>query len=117
MEIAVRSRHLDISAELRDVAAEKASHLVRFLDGTQRGGGRLLSGPCGARRRLRVLRGRGGLSRPARPRARAGTKRSVALEAAINKEAHRLTRLKDRLVQRSRPRHGTVGQRSTEAPA
>ncbi len=117
MEIAVRSRHLDISAELRDVAAEKASHLVRFLDGTQRAEV-VFSRDHAARDDGYVCCEVVVVSRGRLVRARAsGHEASVALEAAINKEAHRLTRLKDRLVQRSRPRHGTVGQRSTEAPA
>ena len=36
MDIAVRCRHLDIPSELHQIALEKASHLERFLDGTQR---------------------------------------------------------------------------------
>jgi TRAP-type C4-dicarboxylate transport system permease small subunit len=36
-----------------------------------------------------------------------------ALEAAMSKEAARLTRMQDRLVHRSRPRHGVTGERQT----
>jgi ribosomal subunit interface protein len=116
MDIAVRGRHLDIPAELREAALEKAAHLERFLEGTQRAE-ILFSRDHAARddgyvscEVVVVARGRF-------VRARAsGHLATVALEAAINKEAHRLTRMKDRLVQRSRPRHGTVGRRSTETP-
>ena len=57
------------------------------------------------------VRGRGRRPGPFRAAlGRAGTSRRIALEAAMNKEAHRLTRMKDQLVQRSRPRHGTAGR-------
>ncbi len=114
MEIAVRSRQLDIPNELREAAAEKANHLQKFLDGTQRA--EIVFFRDHAARDdgyvscevLVVARGRF-------VRARAsGHMANVALEAAMNKEAHRLTRMKDRLVQRSRPRHGTAGKRSNE---
>ena len=36
MEITVHTRHLDIPAGLREAALEKAQHLGRFLDGSQR---------------------------------------------------------------------------------
>ena len=36
MEITVHTRHLDIPAGLRETAVEKAQHLERFLEGTQR---------------------------------------------------------------------------------
>ncbi|MGH9297259.1 MAG: hypothetical protein ACRDZP_04710, partial [Acidimicrobiales bacterium] len=36
-----------------------------------------------------------------------GPKADVALEMAVGRAAHRLTRLKDRLVSRSRPRHAS----------
>ncbi|HLN06105.1 MAG TPA: HPF/RaiA family ribosome-associated protein [Acidimicrobiales bacterium] len=116
MEIAVRTRHLDIPAELREAATEKANNLQRFLEGTQRAE-ILFSRDHAARddgyvscEVVIVARGRF-------VRARAsGHLASDALEAAINKEALRLTRMKGRLVQRSRPRHGTLGQRPTELP-
>ena len=116
MDIAVRSRHMDIPAELRDAAVEKAGHLERFLDGTQRAE-ILFSRDHAARddgyvccevvvvARGRLVRARG-----------SGHLATVALETAMKKEAHRLTRMKDRLVQRSRPRHGTSSRRSAEIP-
>ena len=36
MEITVHTRHLDIPVGLRETAVEKAQHLERFLEGTQR---------------------------------------------------------------------------------
>jgi len=36
MEITVLTRHMDIPEGLRESAIEKAQHLERFLEGTQR---------------------------------------------------------------------------------
>jgi len=117
MDVAVRSRHLQIPTELREAAVEKAGHLERFLDGTQRA--EILFSQDHAARddgyvccevvvvaRGRFVRARG-----------SGRLATVALENAINKEALRLSRMKDRLVQRSRPRHGVTGRRPTEVEA
>ncbi len=114
MDIAVRCRHLDIPAELHQIALEKASHLERFLDGTQRAEV-LFSRDHAARDEGYVCCEVVVVARGRFVRARAsGRLASVALEAAMNKEAHRLTRMKDQLVQRSRPRHGTAGRRPAE---
>ena len=116
MDIAVQCRHLDIPAELREAAVEKASHLERFLDGTQRAEV-LFSRDHAARDDGYVTCEVVVVARGRFVRARAsGRLANVALEAALNKESHRLTRMKDRLVQRSRPRHGTIDRRSTESP-
>jgi ribosomal subunit interface protein len=117
MEIAVSSRHLDITDQLREAAVEKAIHLERFLDGTQRAEV-VFSRDHAARDDGCVTCEVVVIARCRFVRARAsGHEPNIALEAAINKEAHRLTRLKDQLVQRSRPRHGTAGPRSTKSPA
>ena len=116
MEITVHTRHLDIPVGLREAALEKAQHLERFLEGAQRAeivfsrdhaarddGYVTCEISVVARRRVVRVRSSGHLA-------------SAALEAAISKETQRLTRMQDRLVQRSRPRHGAADQRSTELP-
>jgi ribosomal subunit interface protein len=114
MEITVQTRHLDIPDQLRSAATEKAQHLERFLEGSQlaevifikdhaaRDDGYVT---CEVRV---VARGRS-----VRVRASAHLAKD-ALEAAMSKEALRLTRMQDRLVHRSRPRHGTLPPRPTE---
>jgi ribosomal subunit interface protein len=114
MEITVHTRHLEIPVALREAAVEKAQHLERVLEGAQRAeivfsrdhaarddGYVTCEISVVARRRVVRVRSSGHLA-------------STALEAAISKEAQRLTRMQDRLVQRSRPRHGIAGQRPAE---
>ena len=74
MEIAVHTRHLDIADQLREAAVEKARHLERFLEGSQRAEILFSQGPRGARRRLRLVRGPGRRPRPLR--ARQGERRT-----------------------------------------
>jgi ribosomal subunit interface protein len=114
MEITVQTRRLDIPDQLRQVAIEKAKHLARFLDGTQTAEV-VFSRDHAARddeyvtcEILVVARGRS-----VRVRAN-GHLPKDALEAAMSKEALRLTRMQDRLVHRSRPRHRSPAQRPTE---
>jgi ribosomal subunit interface protein len=117
MEITVQTRHLDIPDQLRQAAVEKAQHLERFLEGSKtaeviftrdhaaRDDGHVT---CEV---LVVARGRS-----VRVRASAHAAKD-ALEAAMSKEAVRLTRMQDRLVHRSRPRHGAASPRATEPSA
>jgi ribosomal subunit interface protein len=112
MEITVQTRHLDIPDQLRAAAHEKAKHLERFLEGTQHAQV-TFSRDHAARddeyvtcEVVVVARGR-----LVRVRAR-GHAAKEALEAAMSKEALRLTRMQDRLVQRSRPRHGAPAKRT-----
>ncbi|MGA3214563.1 MAG: HPF/RaiA family ribosome-associated protein [Acidimicrobiales bacterium] len=113
MEITVHTRHLDIPDQLRESAVEKAQHLERFMEGTQLAEV-IFSRDHAARDdgfvtcEVRVVaRGRS-------VRVRAGGHLAKdALEAAMSKEAARLTRMQDRLVHRSRPRHGQAGERAT----
>ncbi|MGO9582889.1 MAG: HPF/RaiA family ribosome-associated protein [Acidimicrobiales bacterium] len=114
MEITVHTRHLDIPDQLRAAAVEKAQHLERFLEGTERA--HVIFSRDHATRDdghvtcevLVIARGRS-----VRVRAKAHLAKD-ALEAAMSKEAQRLTRMGDRLVHRSRPRHGASIQRPTE---
>jgi ribosomal subunit interface protein len=116
MEITVHTRHLDIPVGLREAALEKAQHLERFLEGTQRAE-IVFSRDHAARDDGYVTCEISVVARGRVVRVRAsGHLASAALEAAISKETQRLTRMQDRLVQRSRPRHGAADQRSTELP-
>jgi ribosomal subunit interface protein len=116
MEITVHTRHLDIPVGLRETAVEKAQHLERFLEGTQRAE-IVFSRDHAARDDGHVTCEISVVARGRVVRVRAGGHlASTALEAAISKETQRLTRMQDRLVQRSRPRHGAADQRPTEIP-
>jgi ribosomal subunit interface protein len=108
MEIKVHTRRVDIPDQLRESAVEKARHLERFMDGTQFAEV-IFSRDHAARddgyvtcEILVVARGRSVRVRAASHLAK------DALEGAMSKEAARLTRMQDRLVHRSRPRHGTA---------
>ncbi|MGA2528617.1 MAG: HPF/RaiA family ribosome-associated protein [Acidimicrobiales bacterium] len=114
MEITVQTRHLEIPDQLREAAVAKAAHLERFLDGSQLAEV-IFSRDHAARddgyvtcEVLVIARGRS-----VRVRAKAHLAKD-ALEAAMGKEALRLTRMQDRLVHRSRPRHGVSEKRPTE---
>jgi ribosomal subunit interface protein len=116
MEITVHTRHLDISDQIREAAVDKAQHLERFLDGAQQAQV-VFSRDHAARddgyvtcEVLVVARGRS-----VRARAR-GHLAKEALESAMGKAAQRLTRLQDRLVERSRPRHGVPSQPPIGSP-
>jgi ribosome-associated translation inhibitor RaiA len=105
---------LEIPDQLREAAVAKAKHLERFLEGSQLAQV-IFSRDHAARddghvtcEVLVVARGRS-----VRVRAKAHLAKD-ALEAAMSKEALRLTRMQDRLVNRSRPRHGVPAQRPTE---
>jgi ribosomal subunit interface protein len=114
MEVTVHTRHLDIPNGLREAAVEKARHLERFLEGTQRAE-IVFSRDHAARDDGHVTCEISVVARGRVIRVRSsGHVANTALEAAISKETQRLTRMQDRLVQRSRPRHGALGQRSAE---
>jgi ribosomal subunit interface protein len=115
MEISVHARHLEVPVEIRELAAEKVENLGRFLEGTDQAEVLFFADHAGRDdghvccEVMIVARGRF-------VRARAhGDQPTVALDAAIDKAAHRLRRMKERLVQRSRPRHGSAGH-PTPAP-
>ena len=114
MEITVHTRHLDIPAGLRETAIEKAQHLGRFLEGSQRADV-VFSRDHAARDDGYVTCEISVVARGRVVRARSrGHLASTALETAISKETVRLTRMQDRLVQRSRPRHGVAVPRPVE---
>ncbi len=114
MEITVHTRHLDIPTALRESAVEKAQHLERFLEGTQKAE-IVFSRDHAARDDGYVTCEISVVAHGRVVRVRSsGHLASTALETAIAKETQRLTRMQDRLVQRSRPRHGVASLRPTE---
>ena len=114
MEITVHTRHLDIADGLREPAVEKAQHLERFLEGTQRAD-IVFSRDHAARDDGHVTCEISVVAHGRVVRVRSsGHMANLALESALAKETQRLTRMQDRLVQRSRPRHGVAGQRAPE---
>ncbi len=108
MNVTVHGRHLNLPSEVRALAAEKAEHLARYLDGADRAEVLFLedhAGRDGGQVCCEIIvRAKG---RFVRVRAR-GAAPAAALEVAIDKAGHRLSRMKERLVQRSRPRHGVT---------
>jgi ribosomal subunit interface protein len=113
MEITVHTRHLDIPAALREAAVEKAQHLERFLEGTQKAE-IVFSRDHAARDDGHVTCEISVVAHGRVVRVRSSAHlASTALETAIAKETQRLTRMQDRLVQRSRPRHGVASLRPT----
>src|ERR1035437_7681577 len=112
MEITVQTRHLDIGDQHRDSAVEKARHLERFLEGSQRA--EILFSKDHAARDdgyvscevLVIARGRS-----VRARAK-GHLSKDALEAGMSKEPRRRPRMQARLVHRPRPRRAEPSQPS-----
>ena len=105
MEITVHGRHTEVPAEMRKLATEKVDHLGRYLDGMQRAEvvffeehNPRIAEPQGCEV---TISGHGHVVR-----ARAtGHEAHVALDRVLDKVAHRLCRLKERLVARSHPHH------------
>lgn len=117
MDIAVHGRHLELPDDVREHAAAKAGQLEKYLQGMERcevlfsdGKRGHLGEPVSCEVRLvaggRVVRA-----------AAVGAKADEALEGAIDKAALRLTRLKKRLVSRSRPRHKVPKPNGASQPA
>lgn len=116
MEITVQTRRLDIPDHIREAAVDKAQHLQRFLDAAQEAQV-VFSRDHAARDDGHVtcevlVVGRG---RSVRTKA-TGHLPGEALEAAMDKAVQRLTRVQDRLVQRSRPRHGVPSPPTAGTP-
>ena len=105
MEIDVHGRHVDLPSDVRELAAAKVELLGKYLHGVDRAEV-LFSGDRRGRLGEPVtcelrIESRGQVVRA----AGAGAKPDTAFEVALDKAAHRLTKMKDRLVKRSRPRH------------
>jgi putative sigma-54 modulation protein len=113
MEVVVLGRHLEIPDDLRQAAAKKTDRLSRYLSGMERAEVCFSNTPMG---HLGdpftceiVIEGHGHVVRA----VGSGGKPSVALDAAVGKSELQLTRLKRKLVGRSRPHHGN-GKRAVE---
>lgn len=113
MEIDVHGRHVNLPSDVRSLAVTKVEHLGRYLPDVERAEVLFSDdrrGHLGVPVTCEVtLAGRGRVVRA----AAAGPKPDAALEAAVEKAAHRLTKLKDRLVARSRPRHRAAKRQSS----
>lgn len=123
MEIAVHGRHCEVTSDLKRSAEEKIGHLGRYLEGMERAEVRFfeernprIAEPVGCEV---TIAGHGHVVR-----ARAtGHEPSAALDRVVDKVAHRLSRLKERLVGRSHPHHAerleraTAGNHNGAAPA
>lgn len=122
MEIAVHGRHLAVPSDLKLSVHEKVGHLARYLEGMERAEVRFfeernprIAEPVGCEV---TVAGHGHVVR-----ARAtGADPTTALDRVVEKVAHRLCRLKEKLVGRSHPHHAVrrareaAGQATTVLP-
>ncbi|HKH88362.1 MAG TPA: ribosome-associated translation inhibitor RaiA [Acidimicrobiales bacterium] len=105
MEVKVIGRHVEVDDDLRQSATRKTERLSRYLAGMER------AEVCFSDTKVGhlgdpvqcevVLEGHGHVVRA----SAAGARQSEALDAAVERAALQLTRLKKRLIDRSRPRH------------
>jgi ribosomal subunit interface protein len=106
MRIEVLGKHVEVPEDLRLLATKKTERLSRYLAGMERAQVSFSSTPVGHLGEPVtcevVLEGHGHVVRA----VGAGGRPAVALDAAVDKAALRLARLKRKLVGRSRPRHG-----------
>jgi putative sigma-54 modulation protein len=113
MEIAVHGRHFAVPSDLKHSVHEKVGHLGRYLEGMERAEVRFfgernprIAEPVGCEV---TVAGHGHVVR-----ARAtGADPTTALDRVVEKVAHRLCRLKEKLVGRSHPHH--TARREREA--
>ena len=117
MEVVVVGRHLEVPEALRKAAAKKTDRLGRYLAGMARAEVCFSNTPVG---RLGdpvtceiKLEGNGHVVRA----IGTGGRPAAALDAAIDKAELQLTRLKRKLVGRSRPRHGNGKRPALDAAA
>ena len=107
MDIAIRSRHVEVSDRLRSTVEEKLSRLQRFLDGMERAEVRFSEerNPRIAEKEVCevTLHGHGHIVR-ARAAAPDGF---AAVDRVVDKLEHRLVKLKGKLVARSHPRRSS----------
>lgn len=120
MDIAVHGRHIELTDTQKRLAHSKVEHLGKYVHGMERAEllfsdgkrGHLAESTCCEL----VMHGHGHVVRA----EGVGTSPEVALDAMVDKAAHRLTRLKSKLVARSRPRHkvpkGAASNGSLAAP-
>jgi putative sigma-54 modulation protein len=118
MEIAVHGRHVPVPAKLKLVAEEKIGHLAKYLEGMERAEVRFYE-----ERNPRIAEPVGcevtvtGHGHAVRAKA-TGSDFTAALDKVVDKVAHQLSRLKEKLVGRSHPHHGHRYERAgAGAPA
>jgi ribosomal subunit interface protein len=106
MKIEVHGKHVEVPDELRRSAEKKTERLSRYLAGMERAQVTFSDTPVGHLGEPItcevVLEGHGHVVRA----VGVGGRPTVALDAAIDKVALQVARLKRKLVGRSRPRHG-----------
>jgi ribosomal subunit interface protein len=106
MRIEVLGKHVEVPEDLRRLATKKTERLSRYLAGMERAQVSFSTTPVGHLGEPVtcevVLEGHGHVVRA----VGVGGRPAVALDAAVDKAALRLARLKRKLVGRSRPRHG-----------
>ena len=107
MDIAIRSRHVEVSDRLRSTVEEKLGRLQRFLDGMERAEVRFSEerNPRIAEKEVCevTMHGHGHIVR-ARAAAPDGF---AAVDRVVDKLEHRLEKLKGKLVARSHPRRSS----------
>jgi putative sigma-54 modulation protein len=113
VDVAIRSRHMELPEDVRDTVEEKLTRVGRFLDGMERVDVKLFEQrvPRSADREVCevTMQGHGHVVRA----HAAGPDVVTAVDRVIDKLEHRLTRLKGRLVSRSHPRRsGSVSFRA-----
>ncbi len=109
MDIAVHGRQVEVPEELRAAAARKVGRLARYMPDVERAEVEFHSERPGAETDVTcqvVVEGRGRVVRATATRPRPAT----ALDEAVDRASQRLSRMKTKLVDRSRPRHHGSGR-------
>jgi ribosomal subunit interface protein len=104
MDIEVHARHVEVADDIRKTATRKTERLGRYLAGVERAD--VFFSTCQSTRAEAVtcevvLEGHGHVVRASADSLRP----EAALDLAVQKAELRLTKLKTKLVDRSRPRH------------
>ena len=117
MDIAIRSRNVEVTDALRNTVEEKVTRLTRFLDGMERA-----DVVFSEERNPRIsekevcevtMHGHGHIVRA----KAAATDVFAAVDRVVDKLEHRMEKLKGKLIGRSHPRrHGSVEFASKSAP-
>ena len=118
MDIAIRSRNVEVTDALRNTVEEKVTRLTRFLDGMERA-----DVVFSEERNPRIsekevcevtMHGHGHIVRA----KAAATDTFAAVDRVVDKLEHRMEKLKGKLIGRSHPRrHGSVEFAGKSAPA
>jgi len=113
MEIAVHGRRVEVREDVHDLAERKLASMGRYFGGLERGEVRFsdhrvghLRHPCSCEV---VLEGHGMVIRA----HGTGSHQLEALEEAMERATDKVRRKKEKLVERSRPRHRANGDRQT----